>query len=360
MQSENGIFNSSQITVNDFDYKSTLQSKLGLNVTHQSQVTLNTMSLCNNLDENMTDMSMDFNLNQIECICQVLYHNQDIDRLKTFLSKISTTTMYHNNEIIVKCRALVLFINKEFTELLRILNNFPFSFYNHNEMQNLWYQTQYAQIEKSRGHQLNAVAKYRIRKKFPPPKTIWDGDEVTYHFKDKSRNYLVEQFVHNPYPSIVEKKLLAKHSGLTTTQVSNWFKNRRQRDKTLNNFKIKCITENGLSNLQPSEFKVATEFQGQFKQNTEIVQYDEQFFETTSSDANKSHSDYKQGLQDGDFSFHFQQSSNYSLPFSHLNSSGDEDLSFTSMKYDSFNSDLSSLKSYTQFSVDDSMNTRNF
>lgn len=34
------------------------------------------------------------------------------------------------------------------------------------------------------------------------------------------------------YPTPEEKKLLAKKTGLTLTQVSNWFKNRRQRDRT--------------------------------------------------------------------------------------------------------------------------------
>ncbi|CAH8460152.1 unnamed protein product [Schistosoma intercalatum] len=333
MNLENGIFNSSQISINDnLECKPTLQNNLWLKGTSQSQMTLNTTSLYINVNEDITDMPMNFNLNQTECICQVLYNNQETDRLKTFLSKISTTTMYHNNEVIVKCRALVLFVNKEFTELFKILNNFPFSVYNHNEMQNLWYQAQYAQIEISRGHQLNAVAKYRIRKKFPPPNTIWDGDEVTYYFKEKSRNYLAEQFAHNPYPSIVEKHFMAKNSGLTITQVSNWFKNRRQRDKTLNNLKSRCITQNGLSYLQPTDFEVSTEFHEHFEQNTDTLLYDAKFLETACSDSSKSYFDYEREPQDRDFSFHCHQSGNYSSSFSHLNSS-DEDFSVTSTKY---------------------------
>ena len=35
----------------------------------------------------------------------------------------------------------------------------------------------------------------------------------------------------NPYPAPREKRELADSTGLTTTQVSNWFKNRRQRDR---------------------------------------------------------------------------------------------------------------------------------
>ncbi len=42
---------------------------------------------------------------------------------------------------------------------------------------------------------------------------------------------LREWYNHNPYPSPREKRELSEATGLTTTQVSNWFKNRRQRDR---------------------------------------------------------------------------------------------------------------------------------
>lgn len=35
----------------------------------------------------------------------------------------------------------------------------------------------------------------------------------------------------NKYPTSEEKRLLADQTGLTFVQISNWFKNRRQRDK---------------------------------------------------------------------------------------------------------------------------------
>jgi len=42
---------------------------------------------------------------------------------------------------------------------------------------------------------------------------------------------LREWYAHNSYPSPRDKRQLAEATGLTTTQVSNWFKNRRQRDR---------------------------------------------------------------------------------------------------------------------------------
>nr|XP_031833450.1 protein sine oculis-like [Nomia melanderi] len=73
--------------------------------------------------------------------------------------------------------------------------------------------------------------KYRVRRKFPLPRTIWDGEEMSYCFKEKSRSVLRDWYATNPYPSPREKRELAETTGLTTTQVSNWFKNRRQRDR---------------------------------------------------------------------------------------------------------------------------------
>ena len=43
------------------------------------------------------------------------------------------------------------------------------------------------EAEKLRGRPLGAVGKYRIRRKFPLPRTIWDGEETSYCFKEKSR-----------------------------------------------------------------------------------------------------------------------------------------------------------------------------
>ncbi|KAF6037414.1 SIX2 [Bugula neritina] len=71
----------------------------------------------------------------------------------------------------------------------------------------------------------------KLRRKHPLPRTIWDGEETSYCFKEKSRILLRDWYTHNPYPSPREKRELAEGTGLTTTQVSNWFKNRRQRDR---------------------------------------------------------------------------------------------------------------------------------
>ncbi|OTF73485.1 homeobox protein SIX-like protein [Euroglyphus maynei] len=123
------------------------------------------------------------------------------------------------------------FFRGNFKELYKILESHNYSPNSHPKLQSLWLKAHYIEAERARGRPLGAVGKYRIRRKFPLPRTIWDGEETSYCFKEKSRNVLREWYSQNPYPSPREKRDLAEATGLTTTQVSNWFKNRRQRDR---------------------------------------------------------------------------------------------------------------------------------
>lgn len=122
-------------------------------------------------------------------------------------------------------------ISGEFKSLYKLLESHSFSPASHQKLQDLWLQAHYIEAEKFRGKPLGAVGKYRIRRKFPLPRTIWDGEETSYCFKEKSRDRLRKWYQRNHYPTPQEKRDLAAMTGLTTTQVSNWFKNRRQRDR---------------------------------------------------------------------------------------------------------------------------------
>ena len=75
------------------------------------------------------------------------------------------------------------------------------------------------------------MEKCRIRKRFPFPDTIWDGDEVVHKLKVSARMSLEEFFTRNKYPNDVEKQAPAEKNELTVTQVNDFFKNHRQRSK---------------------------------------------------------------------------------------------------------------------------------
>uniref|UniRef100_A0A1I8JNE8 Homeobox domain-containing protein n=1 Tax=Macrostomum lignano TaxID=282301 RepID=A0A1I8JNE8_9PLAT len=133
-----------------------------------------------------------FTQEQVACVCEVMRNSGDMDRLSRLIW--SSTGFWRVTTSRRGC---------------------------HPQLQALWLNAHYREEEKVKGRPLGAVAKYRVRRKFPLPRTIWDGEETSYCFKEKSRQVLREW----------EKKELAEETGLTTTQVSNWFKNRRQRDR---------------------------------------------------------------------------------------------------------------------------------
>ncbi|VCW97164.1 unnamed protein product, partial [Gulo gulo] len=153
------------------------------------------------------------------------------DRLARFLWSLPQSDLLRGNESLLKARALVAFHQGIYPELYSILESHSFESANHPLLQQLWYKARYTEAERARGRPLGAVDKYRLRRKFPLPRTIWDGEETVYCFKEKSRNALKELYKQNRYPSPAEKRHLAKITGLSLTQVSNWFKNRRQRDR---------------------------------------------------------------------------------------------------------------------------------
>lgn len=168
---------------------------------------------------------------QVACVCDVLQQSGNIERLARFLWSLPACEQIQKNESVLKARALIAFHQGNFAELYRIIESNNFCPDSHPKMQQLWLQAHYIEAERVRAKPLGAVGKYRIRRKFPLPRTIWDGEETSYCFKEKSRVVLRQWYTKNPYPSPREKRQLAEQTGLTTTQVSNWFKNRRQRDR---------------------------------------------------------------------------------------------------------------------------------
>ncbi|CAF1311244.1 unnamed protein product [Rotaria sordida] len=163
-----------------------------------------------------------FTPEQVACVCEVLQQSNDIQRLGDFLWTLPTFEHFHNNESVVKAKAVVAFRRGNYRELYHILERYQFAPCSHPQLQQLWLQAHYNEAEKIRGRPLGAVGKYRVRRKFPLPRTIWDGEETSYCFKEKSRNVLRDWYLHNPYPSPREKRELAETTSLTTTQVSNW------------------------------------------------------------------------------------------------------------------------------------------
>lgn len=174
---------------------------------------------------------LSFSAEHVECVCEALRQEGNMDGLAKFLWTLPVDDRLQRNETVLRAKAAVAAHQGRYKELYAILQSYTYSQVFHSELQELWYTAHYQELEQLRGRSLGAVDKYRARKKFPLPRTIWDGEEMVYCFKQKSRNMLRDAYKQNRYPTPEEKRNLAKKTGLTLTQVSNWFKNRRQRDR---------------------------------------------------------------------------------------------------------------------------------
>lgn len=153
---------------------------------------------------------------------QVLQQAGNIERLGRFLWSLPQCDKLQLNESVLKAKAVVAFHRGQYKELYRLLENHHFSAQNHAKLQALWLKGEtnspplpfpyipapfplfppchvhlqsgwltrnsftvahYVEAEKLRGRPLGAVGKYRVRRKFPLPRTIWDGEETSYCFK---------------------------------------------------------------------------------------------------------------------------------------------------------------------------------
>lgn len=98
------------------------------------------------------------------------------------------------------------------------------------EFENLWASASYVMYrpENKSVDSLTPVDRYRIRKKYPCPLTIWVGGR-RYTISDEAKTLLESTFREQEKPNRQIKDYLAKLTGQDITTVSNWFKNRRQR-----------------------------------------------------------------------------------------------------------------------------------
>ncbi|VDN28454.1 unnamed protein product [Cylicostephanus goldi] len=125
-----------------------------------------------------------------------------------------------------------LYHSGNYDRLFEVIGRSRFDERYYKELQEIWYKARYKENESKRGKELGAVEKYRLRRKYPPPRSIWDGQETIYSFKENSRKYLKQFYKQNQYPTLDQKKEISRATDLEIVQISNWFKNRRQRDKT--------------------------------------------------------------------------------------------------------------------------------
>ncbi|KTF78189.1 hypothetical protein cypCar_00033232 [Cyprinus carpio] len=203
--------------------------------------------------------TLNFSAEQVASVCETLEETGDIERLGRFLWSLPVAPgacdAINKHESIQRARAVVAYHTGSFRELYHILENHKFTKDSHGKLQAMWLEAHYQEAEKLRGRPLGPVDKYRVRKKFPMPRTIWDGEQKTHCFKERTRGLLREWYLQDPYPNPSKKRELAQATGLTPTQVGNWFKNRRQRDRAAaakNRLQHHGLGQSGLRSMSES------------------------------------------------------------------------------------------------------------
>lgn len=203
-------------------------------------------------------VALTFNDEQIACICETLLRSCDLPRLHRFLGSIPDTDgdgdddgrppgSNPGGEWLLRARVHAALDRRNFSRVFSLIQNHWFDRSCHAELQGVWHRALYLEAEAVRGRRLGAVDKYRLRKKHPPPMTIWDGEKTVYCFKVTSRTILKDSYRANRYPTAEDKQVLAVKTGLNVTQINNWYKNRRQRDKPVTSPSSKQLSTTSLS-----------------------------------------------------------------------------------------------------------------
>ncbi|XP_063676822.1 homeobox protein unc-39-like [Bolinopsis microptera] len=157
-------------------------------------------------------------------------------------STYNINVMTRDNDRFVMDNTLILqaeeaYNRKNNENVLEILSSHFFDKSHHEQLQHLWLAAIYARESGIKKKNLTAVDRYRLRKRNPFPATIWEGEKTIYCLKKSARDSLTNFFERNPYPTPAEKRRLATSCELSYVQISNWFKNKRMREKESNRLK---------------------------------------------------------------------------------------------------------------------------
>lgn len=108
--------------------------------------------------------------------------------------------------------AWTCFIKGHYSLVIRLCQSESFPNYLHQSMQTLWDESyQMLELNKKNKTHLNSVQRFRLRKKHPYPKTIWNGIPIKYGMSNKDKQTLINYYEQvNKKPSKAEKEHLAK------------------------------------------------------------------------------------------------------------------------------------------------------
>lgn len=186
-----------------------------------------------------TELKLKYPSAHIGRACAILINSGEYGQLEFLLNHLPDDDNLRSNQELLRAKCAVLYQKKDKTaiqELYKILNSMQFAAEHHKFLQQLWYNAHYLEEEMRINFKrdLGAVDKYRIRKRWPPPSSIWDGEPTKKGYRIRSREIMKQYYETNKYPSLEDRRMLAYQCQLNMEQVKNWFKNRRKRESDKN------------------------------------------------------------------------------------------------------------------------------
>ncbi|KAL5249920.1 hypothetical protein ACHWQZ_G015855 [Mnemiopsis leidyi] len=152
----------------------------------------------------------------------------------TEVSQLQRNLYQTNSELHKNCMiAQFLASSGQFAKFFEFVTTSEFREQDNTGVQQLWLHCLYTQHAASKKTPLTAVDRHRLRKRYPYPASIWNGETTSYNLKQSARRLLAIAFSVDQYPSNEEKKHLADVCEMDYLQICNWFKNRRMREKRL-------------------------------------------------------------------------------------------------------------------------------
>ncbi|KAL3074774.1 hypothetical protein niasHS_014219 [Heterodera schachtii] len=132
------------------------------------------------------------------------------------------------HEAVLAARVLISADTGNFNELFAFLESHKFALKIHSKLQQIWWDAHFFEAKKTLGKSLlSPLERYKVREEHPLPPTIWDGQRKRSFFNENTMALLNEKFAYTKYVAVTERWEMAEATGLSETQVKNWFVNRR-------------------------------------------------------------------------------------------------------------------------------------
>ena len=178
------------------------------------------------------DKAFPYSKEHVRIICETLINTGNLTRLQRFLGTLTSYRIYDELEIVALAKAYVAFKTLQFQKLYEILSLNTFCPKYHPQLLRLWMAASSIVVATIYRKQTPVAQKHpelhnSVKKPFNHFAKI--AKEGSYYFSSDIRVKLNKAYEKTMYPTSKEKTDLAKQTQLTVTQVSNWFKNKRQR-----------------------------------------------------------------------------------------------------------------------------------